>query len=321
MFQHAVDRLAPLFPPDRVKVVTNPALAAALKEQVPELPEDSFILEPSGRNSAPAAGLAAVNLLQEDPDAMMVMLTADHYIQDTQRFREALATAAEVASDGTIVTLGVRPTQPSTGYGYIHLGETENQVNGFSVHESAGFVEKPTAERAAHFMESGRYTWNSGMFIWRADRLMAEFRAQTPLIHDRLQQIAGALGTAQAGDALVAAWADMPSVSIDYGIMEHAGRVSVIPVDIGWSDIGSWNSLLDVLPADEMGNVKLGEAVTLDVHGSLVRGGERLVALIGLDDVIVVDTPDVVLVCAKDRAEAVRELVRRLEAERRERYL
>ncbi len=321
MFQHSVDRLAPLFSPERVKVGTNATLAAALRDQVPDLPEKNFILEPTGRNSAPAAGLAAIYLLHEDPDAMMVMLTADHYITDTQGFRDALETAAEVAADGTIVTLGVRPTQPSTGYGYIRLGAGEQLVNGFRVYESAGFVEKPDAETAAQFVDSGRYTWNSGMFVWRADRLMAEIEAQMPELYRGLSQIAAGLGTPQEADVLRSVWAEIPSVSIDYGIMEHADRVSVIPVDFGWSDIGNWDSLLDVLMADEDGNVVIGDAVTLDAHGNLLRSDGRLVALIGLDDVIVVDTPDVVLVCAKDRAEAVRDLVRRLEAAGKEQYL
>jgi mannose-1-phosphate guanylyltransferase len=321
MFQHAVDRLAPLFPFERVRVVTNATLAAALGDQVPELPPENFIIEPAGRNSAPAAGLAAVHLLRGDPDAVMVSLTADHYIVDTGGFRDALQAAARVASDGTIVTLGVRPSHPSTGYGYIRQGEGEQIVNGFRVYESAGFVEKPDAERAARFVESGRYTWNSGMFIWRADRLMAEIEAQQPALHDALMRIAAGLGTPDERALLEDAWAVAPNISIDYGIMERAEKVSVIPVDFGWSDIGSWSSLLDVLPADEAGNVVIGDAVALDAHGNLVRGGERLVALIGLDDVIVVDTPDVVLVCSKDRAEAVRDVVRRLEAEGDERYL
>jgi mannose-1-phosphate guanylyltransferase len=321
MFQHAVDRLAPLFPPERIVVVTNAALADALRDQVPDVPADNFIIEPAGRNSAPAAGLAAAYLLHTDPDATMVMLTADHFIVDTVQFRSALEAAAAVAADGSIVTLGIRPAHPSTGYGYIRLGEEHGASNGLQVYASAGFVEKPDAERAAQFVGSGRYVWNSGMFVWRADRLMAEFAAQLPALHAPLVQIGAALGMPHADEKLAAAWQTVPNISIDYGIMEKAERVFVIPVDIGWSDIGSWASLLDVLPGDDQDNVVVGPGLALDSRGNLLRSDGRLVALIGLDDVIVVDTPDVVLVCAKDRAEAVRDVVRRLESEGKDRYL
>jgi mannose-1-phosphate guanylyltransferase len=321
MMQHAVDRLAPLFPPERIKVVTNPALATVLRDQAPELPEESFILEPAGRNSAPAAGLAAVHLLHQDADATMVILTADHFIVDTGQFRAALEAAAEVAADGTIVTLGVQPTFPSTGYGYIHLGEAQAVANGFRVYASAGFVEKPDAATAVRFLDSGRYTWNSGMFVWRADRLMSEIATQLPALAAPLGRVAAAVGDSLGPAAIAEAWADVPSISVDYGIMEKAERVSVIPVDFGWSDIGSWASLLDVLPADAQGNAVIGPALTLDSRGNLLRGEGRLLAVIGLDDVIIVDTPDVLLVCAKDRAEAVRDVVRRLEAEGKDLYL
>ncbi len=321
MFQHSVDRLAPLFAAECIKVVTNPALAATLKAQTPELPPESFILEPAGRNSAPAAGLAAVHLLREDPDATMAILTADHFIADTVAFRSALASAATTAADGTIVTLGIRPTFASTGYGYIHLGPAQAVVNGFDVHASAGFVEKPDAATAERFLESGRSVWNSGMFIWRADRLMNEIGAQLPALHRSLTSISGALGGPAAGEATAEAWRDVKGISIDYGIMEHAAHVSVMPVDFGWSDIGSWASLLDVLPGDAQGNVVVGDALVLDGCHNLLRSEGRLVALLGLDDVIVVDTPDVLLVCARNRAEAVRDLVRRLESEGKDRYL
>ena len=170
MFQHAVDRLAPLFPPERIFVVTNAQLAEALRPQAPVLPAENFILEPSPRDSAPAAGLAAVHLRQRDPDAVMAVLTADHFIADTAQFRAVLAAAEQVAGDGTIVTLGIKPTYPATGFGYIQLGDAQEIVDGFRVYSSGGFTEKPDSRTARHFLETGRYAWNSGMFIWRVDR-------------------------------------------------------------------------------------------------------------------------------------------------------
>ncbi len=321
MFQHAVDRLAPLFPPERIFVVTSPAMADTLLPQTPDLPVDNFILEPSGRDSAPAAGLAASRLLQQDRDATMVMLTADHFIRDTAGFRAALAAAGEVAAAGTIVTLGIRPSFPSTGFGYIHLGEAQLNANGWPVHKSAGFVEKPNQVTAERFLESGRYVWNSGMFAWRADRLMAEFAAQMPDSRAALQRIAAALQTPDARRVLLAEWPNVRKISIDYGIMEHADRVSVIPVEIGWSDIGNWASLLEVLSGDEHGNVVSGEAVLSDSRNCLLRSEGRLIAAIGLDEIVVVETPDAILVCPKDRAQDVRDIVNLLAAQDKGKYL
>lgn len=321
MFQHAVDRLVPLFPPERILAVTNPAMAEVLRPQTPQLPADNFILEPSGRNSAPAAGLAAVHLLRRDPDAMMVMLTADHYITDTTGFRASLAAAGAIAADGTIVTLGIQPDFASTGFGYIQLGEAQVMVDGFRVYGSAGFVEKPDQATATRFVESGRYVWNSGMFVWRAARLMAEFADRMPESHAALQAIGKALGTPAAAAVLAEEWPRVRKISIDYGIMERTERVSVIPVEFGWSDIGDWSSLLDVLPGDDDGNVVTGEVCLSDSQNCLVRSESRLVAAIGMQDVVIIETPDAVLICPRARAQEVREVVNRLAAQGKRAYL
>lgn len=320
MFQHAVDRLAPLFTPDRIYVGTNGETADLLRPQAPAIPAENYVIEPSGRDSAPAAGLAAAHLLRRDADAIMVMLTADHFITDTVQFRAALAAASEVAADGTIVTLGIQPTEPDTRFGYLELGFAQQIVDGFRVYDCAGFREKPDQATALRFIEGGRHAWNSGMFIWRADRLLREFEHQLPESYEALVRIGRAVGTSEAERVLEAEWPKMRRVSIDYGLMEHAESVSVIPVDIGWSDIGSWGALLDVLPADEQGNVSGGRLLARDSTGCYVRS-ERMVAVIGMEDVVIVDTPDVLLVCPRSRAEEVRELVKRLEAEGQTSYL
>ena len=321
MLQHSVDRLAPLFPPERILVVTSAAMADLLRPQTPGLPAANFISEPEGRDSAPAAGLAAINLLQHDPDAIMVMLTADHYILDTEQFRSALSAAAQVAAAGTIVTLGIRPTYPATGFGYVSFGEAWVIENGFRVYRSAGFTEKPDLATAVRFLEGGRHVWNSGMFVWRASRLMDEFARQLPDIHAALEQIGQALDTPQAGDVLRREWSNVRRISLDYGIMEHADNVAVIPVEVGWSDIGSWASLIEVLPADESGNAVTGEFVAVDSHNCLVRSEGKLVAAIGVDDLVIVDTPDALLVCRRDRAQDVKEVVNRLTAQGKPVYL
>jgi mannose-1-phosphate guanylyltransferase len=324
MFQHAVERLAPLFPPERVYVVTNAVMADVLRPQTPQLPDENFLLEPAPRDSAPAAGLAAEYLLRHDPDAIMVMLTADHYIIDTEQFREALAAAGQVAADGTIVTLGIKPAYPATGFGYIELADAETIVDGFRVYKSAGFREKPDLDTARRFVDGGRHVWNSGMFVWRADRLMAEYKAQLPELHDVLERIGvmmDAAGASTAGPSVAAAWAEAPKVSIDFGIMEQAPRVAVIPVDFGWSDIGNWAALREIMPGDAHGNVVEGDVIAVDSERCFVRCGDRLVALIGVKDLVVVDTPDVLLVCAQDRAQDVRQIVNRLASEERHEYL
>jgi mannose-1-phosphate guanylyltransferase len=320
MFQHAVDRLSPLFTPDRICVVTNDELATVLKRQAPDIPADNFIVEPAGRDSAPAAGLAAVHLVKRDPSAVMVMLTADHFIVDTAQFRAALGAASEVASEGAIVTLGIRPTAPDTRFGYISLGTGQQIVDGFRVYDSAGFREKPDQATAQKFIDDGRHVWNSGMFVWRADRLLGEFQQQLPETYEALRSIGDALGTPDADRVLAAEWQKVRRVSIDYGLMEHARDVYVIPIDIGWSDIGSWGALLDVLDADADGNVSTGPLLARDTRGTYVRS-DKLVAAIGLSDMVIVDTPDVLLVCPRDRAEEVRDLVRKMETEGNSVYL
>ncbi|HEX9114993.1 MAG TPA: mannose-1-phosphate guanylyltransferase [Anaerolineae bacterium] len=321
MFQHAVDRLAPLFPPERIFVVTNAAMAELLRPQTPWVPAANFILEPAPRDSAPAAGLAALRLLQRDPDAVMVILTADHYIGDTEQFRAALEAAGQAAADGTIVTLGIQPTYPATGFGYIELAEANTIIDGFRVYNSAGFREKPDEATAARFLEGGRHVWNSGMFVWRADRLLNEYKAQLPDLYQVLERIAQSGSGPDGESRMTEAWGDAPKVSIDFGIMEQAPRVAVIPVNLGWSDVGSWAALREIMSADENGNVLAGNVVSIDSTRCFVRGDGRLIALIGIEDTVVVDTPDVLLICAQDRAQDVRQVVNQLAADSKEEYL
>ncbi len=314
MFQHAVDRLAPLFPPERILVVTGEEQAAILRPQAPQLPDENFILEPMGRDSGPAVGLGAIYLKKRDPDAVMAVLTADHYIANTERFRAVLAAAEEVARQHYIVTLGITPQYPSTGFGYIRQGARLGEFGGFAVYRAEAFTEKPDAATAARFVESGRYTWNSGMFIWRVDQVLEEFAWQRPLFYQQLQEIEAALGSSQEREVLARIWPQVEKISVDYAIMEGARNVAVIPVEIGWSDVGSWATLLEILPGDEGGNVVTGEHVAVDTVNTLVRSDARLVVTIGVEDLIIVDTEDALLICRRDRAQDVRALVQQLKA-------
>jgi mannose-1-phosphate guanylyltransferase len=321
MFQHTIDRLLPLFPTERIFVVTGPQHAQVLRPQAAELPAENFVLEPVGRDSGPAVGLGAIHLLERDREAVMAMLTADHYIAKVERFRAALAAAEKVARTGTIVTLGIQPDFPSTGYGYIQRGELLNHVQGFDVFRVARFTEKPDQANAAAFFEGGQYSWNSGMFIWRVDRVMSEFQRQRPRMYDQLMTIAGALGTADAEQVLGEVWPQIEKISIDYAIMEGANDVAVIPVEIGWSDVGSWATLLDIIEGDDHGNVVVGDHMGLDATCNLVHSQGRLVVTLGLDNMIIVDTDDALLVCPKDRAQDVKSIVEQLRRDGRDTIL
>lgn len=325
MFEHTIDRIAPLFQPDRIFVVAGSEHVPDLADQAPELPEENFIVEPVGRGTAPAIGLGAIHLHRRDPDAVMAVLTADHFIADVERFRRVLDAAAEIARQGHLVTLGIEPSAPSTGYGYIQRGKELGQANSFDVFHVTRFTEKPDEETALHMVESGDYTWNSGMFIWRVERILKEFEDQMPDFYVKLAEVETVLGTQGYKPTLDRIWPSVRKQAIDYGVMEGADDVAVIPVDIGWSDIGSWGSLADLLAwmgnEDSEGNVVVGQHVGIDTKSSMVFGGERLIATIGVEDMVIVDAGDAVLVCSMQREQEVRGLVHRLEREELEQYL
>ena len=312
MLNHAVDRIMALFGPERIVVVTRDEHYQVLSGQAPELPPDNFILEPMGRGTGPAIGLAAIHLRKKDPDATMAVLTADHFIADTARFRQALASASKVAANGHLVTLGIKPSSASTGFGYIKQGKSLSTVEDFPVFGVERFIEKPDRETATAMVKSGDYAWNSGMFIWRVDRILEEFKRQMPDFYAQLSQVEAALGTPDYQATIRRVWPQAAKETIDYGIMEGAKDVAVIPVDIGWSDVGSWGSLFELLPTDKNGNIIVGPHAGIDTRGSLLFGKKRLIATIGLKDMIVVDTEDAVLVCPKDREQEVRDIVERL---------
>jgi mannose-1-phosphate guanylyltransferase len=321
MFEHAVERIAPLFQPEQIIVVTGAEHVALLMAQAPELPPGNFIVEPKGRGTAPCIGLGAIHLRRQAPEAVMAVLTADHFIADVARFRQALAAAEQVAADGHLVTLGIKPSSPSAGYGYIQQGESLGTVEGFPVFRTARFIEKPSPETTLRMVESGEYSWNSGMFVWRVERIMAELERQMPELYVQLAEIEATLGTSGYSATLNRVWPQVARQTIDYGVMEGAADVAVIPVDIGWSDVGSWTSLAELLPADAEGNVVVGPHVGLETRNTLVFGNKRLIATIGLDGLVIVDTEDALLVCSKEHEQEVREIVRMLEREGRQEYL
>ena len=321
MFQQAVDRCDPLFPPERIFIVTRAAHAATLIAQAPQIPASNFLIEPEGRGTAAAVGLAAIHLRQHDPYAVMAVVTADHYISDADAFRRAFSAAAETAREGFLVTLGIKPASPATGYGYIHQGESLGEVQGLAAYRVDRFVEKPDFETAEQMLASGEYSWNSGMFVWHVNSILEEFERQMPALYEQLEGLATYLDSSCYSDALQRIWPQVAKQTIDYGIMEGARDVAVLPVEIGWTDVGSWGSLFGLLPADAQGNSWVGPHLGIDTHNTLVFGSNRLVATIGVDDLVIVDTDDALLVCTKEREQEVKEIVRRLSQDKREAWL
>lgn len=326
LFQVAVDRLLGLFPADNILVVTSQFQAEIFKEQSPEIPAENFIIEPEGRDTAAAIGLAAVILQQRDPEAIMAVVTADHFIEREGRFLHVLRAAEQVATEGYLVTLGIQPTFPSTGFGYIqqgsYLGTYENIVS----FKALSFKEKPDVDTAVKFIEGEDHSWNSGMFIWQIRQVLAEFERQMPKLFKALSKIGARYGKEDYDKVLRQEWKKLDKVSIDFGIMEGAENVAVIPArGLGWSDVGSWNAVFDALPHDADGNVfNVQHHISEDTRNSLVFTNglsDRLIVTIGVEDLIVVDTGDVILVCDKDHAQEVKTIVNRLKRSDQTDYL
>jgi len=315
------ERLRPLLTPEQVFVVTGRRYASSVREELPELPPQNLICEPSGRNTAPCIGLAALYLRRLDPQEVMVVLPADHIIHQEEDFRRLLLAAAKAAEDGGLVTLGIKPSYPETGYGYIERGEELAVASGYPIYRVARFTEKPDPATAELFLQGGRHYWNSGMFMWQTEVILSALAKHLPRLHAQLMALEAALGTPQEQGVLDRVWDQVESISIDYGVMERAQDVRVIPADIGWSDVGSWEAVAELLPQDGQGNAILGRHIGLHTQRSLIYSPKRLVATIGLEDMVIIDTEDALLVCPRRETQKVKELVEALEKAGQEEYL
>lgn len=308
LLQTTIDRLSPAVMAEDILIVTQETHAKG--EAYHALLPYQSLFEPVGRNTAPAIALAAAWLARAGADPVMVVLPADHIIKDEVRFREHLETAIRAAQGGRLVTFGIQPTRPDTGFGYIkaHPGGEEGTC------EVERFTEKPDHDTAVGFLESGDYYWNSGMFVWRASVILAEIQRYLPAVHKVVEEI---LAESRAGMPFQLAvekhFAAMPSISIDYGVLERSDRVSLIPCDIGWNDVGSWQAVHEIAEKDEAGNALQGNVIAIDCRNSLIRAEKRLVAAIGVEDLCVVETADAVLIAKSDQTQRVREVVDRLQ--------
>jgi mannose-1-phosphate guanylyltransferase len=322
LFQTTVQRLEGLFPAERILVVTIEEQAKALKEQAPSIPEENFLLEPTPRGTASVVGLAATVLRKRDPLPIMVVLPSDHYIRNRDLFYLLLRVALDVAEKEYLVTLGITPTYPATVYGYIQRGELLPEKFAYPAYQVLKFKEKPEDAQAREMMVSGDHSWNSGMFIWRVDSILTEYSRQMPDLHAALNKIEAAWGTGQQDAILKAIWPDLKNETIDYGVMERAEKVAVLPAGgLEWSDIGNWNSLFDVVLPDEHGNIVFGDHhLSYDTTNSLIydKNDERLIVTIGVNDLIIVDTDDALLISRKDQSAKVKQIVNDLKSTDRE---
>lgn len=315
LLRATVDRIAPLVPIERVLVVTSAALAEATRADLPGLPEENLLAEPVGRNTAPCVGWAAAVIRRRAPEARLMVLPADHHIGDEKTYLQTLATALDAAGGGDLVTVGLKPTRPETGYGYIEVGEPIAK----EVWRARRFVEKPTRDRAEQLFASGSYLWNSGMFFFRADAILEAIAEHLPGLAEGLDALdrAAAKGTEDA--AVAEGYGELPRISIDHGVMEKADGVAVVPGDFGWSDLGSWTTAWELSDRDADGNAAAPDSVLVDSSGNLVRAPlGKVVALVGVSDLVVVDTEDALLVVPRARAQEVREVVEQLAGRQRE---
>lgn len=309
MIQETVARLRPVWGAERLLVVTGAAHAPEVRRQLPELTDDQMIVEPLARGSGPAIGLATAIAGRRDPDAIVGSFAADHVVLQQDLFDAAVRAAIDAAGHGHLVTIGIQPSYPETGYGYIRRGRLLTGGTGAACQVDE-FKEKPDAATAERYVAAGDYLWNASMFVWRAETLMAEMRRYLPELAEVLEALAAVWDTPARERVFAELWSEVADVSIDEGILERSDRVAVVPASFGWTDLGDWHGLGSILGGGTTENVVVNtEALVRDSRGSVVMGNGRLIALLGLDDVVIVDTSDALLVCHRGRTQEVRKLV------------
>ena len=323
LLQNTLARMHGLVPPERSFVVTHERYSAQTHQQLPALPAANILAEPISRNTAPCIAYAAVKLLAQDPDATMIVLPADHLIRNVAQFHAVLRVAIEAAQEpGALVTIGITPTHPETGYGYIQFdAANEGTDEPLQAYPVRTFAEKPNVATAERFLDSGDFLWNSGMFIWRVDTILEQMQQHLPDAYEAFAEVGPALGTDTEPAAVKDAYHNSPRISIDYGVMERAEKVYVVPGSFGWSDIGDWRAVYDLSDKDTHGNALQNHVIVHDASRCLVQANSRLVVLVGVHDAVVVDTDDALLVCHRDSTQQVKNVVEYLHAHQLEEYV
>jgi len=322
MIQATVDRLVPFVQPENIFILTGEPYRKEIRKQLSNIPRQNIIIEPEGKNTAPCIALATAIVQEKEPDAVMLVLPSDHVITDTSKFHEALETAVKAACLGPyLVTIGIRPAWPETGYGYIEMGEHFPVAKTQRVNVARRFREKPSREVAEEFLAKGNFLWNSGMFVWTAHTILSAFMWHMPQLYRGIKRICETLGKPNAKKIIRQMFAEVEPISIDYGIMEKYEKILVVEGDFGWSDVGSWASLSDIMPQDEHGHVCIGQLISVDSSDSVVYSPGKLVALVGVENLVVVETKDAILVCPKDQTQDVRKVTEILKSRDLTQYL
>ncbi|MDA0875444.1 MAG: mannose-1-phosphate guanylyltransferase [Bacteroidetes bacterium] len=323
LIQATVARLAGIVPTENIHIVTNERYVDETRRQLPALPPENVLAEPLSRNTAPCITFAAQIIHAKDPEAVMVVLPSDHVIRDVRLFHDTLRVGIDKATEeGSLVTIGIEPTYPATGYGYVQFDPDDLDGSGqLSALFVRTFAEKPNLETAERFLDSGDFLWNSGMFIWRTDSILHAVETLLPDVHEAFSYLAGSSASSLDPDRLRQAFSDCPSISVDYGVMERANKVYVVPGSFDWSDVGDWKAVYELSEHGATGNVIEGHAIVHNAARCLISADKRLVAVVGLNDVIVVDTEDALLVCHKDATQSVKNVVDYLYTHQLERFV
>lgn len=322
MLQITVQRVRDLVDIDHVFVVTSAEYAPIVAEQLPELPKANILIEPEGRNTAPCIGLAAAVIEKLDPQAVMMVLPADHYINEVDKYVQVLKAATTMAAhEDALITIGIKPNRPETGYGYIQVAQPEGLYQERQAYRVEAFVEKPHYERAVEYLSSGQYLWNSGMFVWNVRAIRQAIQQFLPALDECIEALQAVYGTEQFDEVLQREYAKTEKTSIDFGVMENAQAIYVFPGDFGWDDVGAWPALNRLRPTDEHNNVVEGNVITQGTKDSIIIGGERLIAVVGVKDLVVVDTDDVLLLCDTQQAQVVKQALEQLKRRGLEQYL
>jgi len=310
MIQHAVKRILPLISWEDIYISTNIEYKQLVQEQLPQIPEQNILCEPAGRNTAPCIGLGALHMMRRYGDAVMIVLPSDQLIKYKGMFHKAINSASRIAEMGeNLVTLGVTPAYPETGYGYIQFDSDHMLEHAYYVKQ---FTEKPDLETAKAYLASEQYLWNSGMFVWKCSTFMNNMKEYLPDIYHGLNQIGEAIGTDREQAIMEQIFNALRSESVDYGIMEKAQNIYTVPGTFGWDDVGSWLALERLNPVDEFGNVINGDTLAIDVRNCIVQGNGKFLALVGVDNLIVVDSKDATLICAKNAAQDIKKILQQL---------
>jgi mannose-1-phosphate guanylyltransferase len=325
LFEIAIERLQGVFEMSHIFVVTIADQLEVLRRLAPDLAKKNFLIEPMPRGTAAVVAMAAASIKKIDSHAVIAVLTADHFIQNVTDFYETLSTAYEMAKTDVLVTIGIQPTFPSTGYGYIENGEQVSSFEHIKAYKVNAFIEKPSEARAIEFLRSGKFNWNSGMFIWKADVILEEIQRYMPFLHRAIQELTPWLMSDHLNSDFVKRWSAIKPQTIDYGIMEKSNRVVVLPTStLEWNDVGSWDSLFEVLTPDLNGNIIINaKNVGMDTENTLIfsTSKDRMVVTIGSQNMIIVDTPDAVLICPRGESQRIKELVQYLNDHQYTQYL